>query len=1004
MQKKSNRQIIKYIFIVLLVCVFGYFILGECFLPADNLGAKGSMTKYSEEWERVLPNGERIPQKIPGKCDVEKNEMVTVETKLPDYISEGTYLCFRSAKQDMEIYVDGELRQSYSTKETRLFGKVSAVAYLFCRIYPEDAGKVLSLKNQTDSSYSGIFYTVFIGNRMEIWQYYTQKYGAELMVAFLILLLSIISIIGSTLLRVCYHRKTSLEYLAWGVFTAGVWLIANSVLRQLIFPNLSVINDIAFCMIMLSPIPFLMYMDEIQKNRYQRGYRMIEILAVVDFIVCAGLHMTKIYDFTDTISYMSMVCMLTIFFMLITLIIDMKKGLIKEYRYVALGLFCAFLAAVFQIILYFQRTSLFNGVVLSVGLIFLLFFAIMNAIREIVSMEGQKQQALSASEAKGRFLANMSHEIRTPINAVLGMDAMILRESSEETIKEYALDIQRAGQILLSLINDVLDLSKIESGKMEILSVEYDVSSLLHDVINMVSMKAEGKNLAIHLQVDENLPSKLLGDDIRLRQILVNLLNNAVKYTDQGSVTLSVSKTVEEDNLLLHFEVKDTGIGIKEEDISKLFQEFERIEESRNRNVEGTGLGMSITVKLLQLMESKLQVESVYGEGSTFYFDVKQEVVDAEPIGDLEEKIRNQAAGYSYQVSFTAPNVDILIVDDNAVNRKVFRNLLKETKVRIDEAAGGFACLDMASKKHYDIIFLDHMMPDLDGIETLHRLKELKDCPCTDTPVVVLTANAIAGAKEMYLSEGFYDYLSKPIRPEKLEDMVYECIPEDKINKEEIPVFDEEETEKGELPEIDGIDWQYALLYMKEMELLKDTVHDFYLMADGERQALENLWQILSESDIEKEDGKEACRQYRVKVHAMKSSAALIGALPLSGVAKCLEYAARDEKTDIINRLHPVFIDAWKEMKEKLGEMFNDEAEEKLVPDYPMIQEYLHLLKSAMEEMDIDTADEISRQLKRYQYSEEMKQVVEMLCMSVENINAVDVTEYANQLEALICR
>lgn len=944
--------------------------------------------------------GGRISQKIPGHCDAKKNETIIVETKLPLDISEDMYLCFRSAKQDMEIYVDGQLRQNYSTEDTRLFGKVSAAAYVFLQVRQEDAGKILRLKTQTDSSYSGIFYSVYVGNRMEIWRSYFRQYGMELLIAILVLILSVISIVGSILMRVCYHRKISLEYLAWGVLMASMWLIANSVLRQLIFPNLSVINDIAFCMIMLLPLPFLIYMNGIQKGRYQRGYYVAEAIAVINSVLFTTLHMTKIYDFTDTITYMAVASFLVILYMLITIVIDIYNGFARQYTYVAVGIFCSFLAAAFQIFVYFQRTNLFNGVILSVGLIVLLSFAIFNTIREIVFMERQKQQALSASEAKGRFLANMSHEIRTPINAVLGMDEMILRESTEEPIRAYAMDIQKAGQVLLSLINDVLDLSKIESGKMELISVEYDFSSLIHDVMNMVSMKAEGKNLAVCLTVDEKLPSRLLGDDIRLRQILVNLMNNAVKYTEEGTVTLSVSGVECESGLLLRFEVRDTGIGIKEQDIVKLFQEFERIEESRNRNVEGTGLGMSITVRLLQLMGSKLQVESVYGEGSTFFFEVEQGIADEEPIGNLEERIRNQTAGYSYQVSFVAPDADILIVDDNVVNRKVFINLLKETKIHIDEAAGGLECLDKAMAKHYDIIFLDHMMPDIDGVETLRQLREQENSPCKDTPIIALTANAIVGAKEMYMAEGFYDYLAKPIRPEKLESMIFDCIPKDLIMEEEIAVKGEDETQQ--LPEIDGIDWQYALLHMEEVGLLKDTVHIFYDMASIERESLDNLWHILSASNLEGEDGKEACRQYRVKVHAMKNSAAMIGAMSLSGIAKTLENAARDEKIDVIFRLHPVFLDEWSNLKEKLKEMFPEKPIEKIEPDYEKILEYLHLLKIAMEEMDIDRADEISEKLNCYDYPEKLTHVVEKLRMSIQNIDAEQVTIYANQLESQI--
>ena len=994
---------LKYIFIVLFVCVFAYFILGEFFLPADDLGEIGSMKKYSREWERILPNGDRVPQEVPGRCDAKKNEVVIVETTLPKMIPEDMYLCFRSAKQDMEIYVDGELRQTYSTKDTRLFGNVSAAAYLFLQVYSEDAGKVLRLKTQTDSSYSGIFYSVYVGNRMEIWVNLFRQYGLELSIAFLVLIFSAISIFGSILIRLRYRRRISLEYLAWGVLMASVWLIANSVLRQMFFPNLSVINDMAFCMIMLLPIPFLFFSHVIQRGRYEKGDRIAVTVAILNFVLCSGLHMTGLCDFTDTIFYLAVVSILVIVYMFATIFIDAYKGFIKEYIFVAIGIFCVFLAAVFQFVMYFQRTNLFSGVVLSGGLIALLLFAILHTTREILSIERQKQQAITASESKGLFLANMSHEIRTPINAILGMDAMILRESTEEPIREYAMDIQKAGQVLMSLINDVLDLSKIESGKMDILVVEYDLSSLLHDVINMISLKAEGKNLSVQLKVDENLPSRLLGDDIRLRQILVNLMNNAVKYTEKGTVTLSVSGKEKENGFILCFEVVDTGIGIKEQDMNRLFEKFERIEESRNRNVEGTGLGMSITVKLLQLMGSKLQVESIYGEGSTFFFEVEQGVVVSDPIGNLEARFR-ESDEYSYQVAFTAPDVNLLIVDDNAVNRKVFVSLLKETKVHIDEAASGIECLDKTSQKHYDIIFLDHMMPDMNGIETLHRLKEQQDSPCKDTPVIALTANAIVGAKEKYLSEGFFDYLAKPIRPEKLESMIFEYMPKEKISQEGLTeeVIEEVAVEEMDLPEIDGIDWKYALLYMKDANILMATVHDFYKATVDERRILDGFWHMLTETDSGEESRRESFRQYRVKVHSMKSSAAMIGAMSLSALAKLLEYAARDEKMDVIQRLHPVFIDEWKRMEKSLGELFPEEKVEKNPPDYKLILEYLQLLKSAIDEMDIDKADEISEKLNSYEYPDEMIFIVEMLDLSVRNIDAEQVTEYANQLETRI--
>ena len=404
-------------------------------------------------------------------------------------------------------------------------------------------------------------------------------------------------------------------------------------------------------------------------------------------------------------------------------------------------------------------------------------------IRKEREMREETEAAKAASEAKGRFLANVSHEIRTPINAVLGFDTMILRESSETEIREYAANIQNAGNTLLSLINDILDFSKIESGKMNIVPVEYDLSSLITDIDNMMSIKAEGKGLDFILDIDTDLPSALYGDDIRIKQVLLNVINNAVKYTEKGSVTFKVSGHYDQDNYVLRFLVKDTGIGIKQEDMPKLFGDFERIEESKNRKVEGTGLGMSITTSILGLMGSKLQVNSVYGEGSEFFFDLIQEVRDAEPIGDLA-KHKIDVSSIKYEIAFTAKDANILVVDDSKLNVMVFKGLLKNMEMNIDSAEDGKTALEKMTNNPYDIIFMDHMMPDMDGIEVLSIFKDMvvngESVINADTPVIVLTANAISGVKEQYVNAGFIDYISKPIIPEKLERLIDRYVPEEK--------------------------------------------------------------------------------------------------------------------------------------------------------------------------------------------------------------------------------
>ncbi|MCR4754572.1 MAG: response regulator [Lachnospiraceae bacterium] len=407
--------------------------------------------------------------------------------------------------------------------------------------------------------------------------------------------------------------------------------------------------------------------------------------------------------------------------------------------------------------------------------------------RYLADLEEQKRIADEANRAKSDFLASMSHEIRTPINTVLGMNEMILRESRERNVREYAGDIRSAGNTLLSIINDILDLSKIESGKMEIVRTEYDEAMMIYDLSNIISGRAKEKGLAFNVEVDPKIPAKLLGDDIRIKQVLMNILSNAVKYTHKGSVWMRVRLNSADEadgrkTASIHYEVEDTGIGIRPEDMDKLFSAFERLDVRKNRNIEGTGLGMTITVRLLAMMGSKLSVQSEYGKGSVFSFDLTEEVIDERPIGEFNRRVSVEALRECADGNlFTAPEARILVVDDNRTNRKVFGLLLKHTEIMIDEAENGPEAIKLATANHYDIIFMDHMMPDMDGLEAMDRIKAVGDGPCIDTPIIILTANAVAGSREMYLSKGCDGYLSKPISASELEEMIKEFLPEGKV-------------------------------------------------------------------------------------------------------------------------------------------------------------------------------------------------------------------------------
>lgn len=422
-------------------------------------------------------------------------------------------------------------------------------------------------------------------------------------------------------------------------------------------------------------------------------------------------------------------------------------------------------------------------VVFVLGLLILLFaigvrylFSAEEKLRESGELRKAKLAAENANRAKSDFLANMSHEIRTPINSVIGMNEMVLRETKEGNIREYAKNIEYASKSLLSLINDILDFSKIESGKMEIVKGEYELSSFLMNIVSMAQVKAEAKKLKFCTEIDENLPVMLYGDEVRVRQVIENMLSNAVKYTGAGCVTLAVSSLVE-DGFSLKISVRDTGIGIQKEDLEKLFKDFERLDLHRNRSVQGTGLGLAITKRLTEQMGGKISVESIYGEGSCFTVVIPQQVRDARAIGDFRETYHKYLAEETKEKeSFTAPGAKVLVVDDNTMNLLVAEKLLARTKVQVTACQSGKECLEWMRREYFDVILLDHMMPEMDGVETLAKSRELTDNLCADTPVIALTANAIAGAREEYIRAGFHDYLSKPIEPKCLEEMLQKYI------------------------------------------------------------------------------------------------------------------------------------------------------------------------------------------------------------------------------------
>ena len=607
--------------------------------------------------------------------------------------------------------------------------------------------------------------------------------------------------------------------------------------------------------------------------------------------------------------------------------------------------------------------------------------------KAVADLEKEKAQALelalrheeSANKSKSDFLASMSHEIRTPINAILGMDTMILRESSEDRIRGYAADVKSAGETLLALINDILDFSKIESGKMELVNGDYDMSSVINDLVNMVRPKVEAKHLELQLDVNPDIPAMLYGDEVRVKQIILNILNNAVKYTQEGYVRLSFDfEKVAPGQIALKVSVKDSGIGIKEEDLKKLFSPYERIEEGRNKNIEGTGLGMSITKNLLEMMESNLVVESEYGKGSEFSFSIIQLVKSLEGIGDFKERLKAVEQKVDEGEHFHAPDASILIVDDVEMNLIVAQNLLGRIQVKTKTAPSGAEALKMCQAEHFDLILLDSMMPEMSGEETLKHIKA--ECELnSETPIIVLTANAVKGAREEYMELGFDNYLSKPIDATKLEAMLQCYLPDELI----IPVNgneqagenasdntqgerspeDEEFFEKiGKIP---GIELERGIETAGGEDIYKVVCRNFYDTAAGRIELLEKHYR---ENDI---------KNYTIQVHALKSSARLIGAYSLSEKAWEMEQAGRAEDMELIEEKTDPLISEYRNLLIELeGAYENGEDDADKPPiDEEELKGALSEMKELLEAFDFDTAAELFESLSEYRQPDSFKSI-----------------------------
>ena len=762
--------VIRICMIICLLFTIVIYIYGQFFVKNASLYAN-QLEEFDAVWSYTDHSGVTKKYRTNETFNVEGDRFVRLTLTLPDTINDGSCL-FLQAGMDLDAYIDGDLRNSYKLTKSIIGRNVKSV-WVPITLRKGDSGKTLTIvrPGYLNSIYSPS--EVYIGNRLGFAMTLIHDNLFIIVLGFAIIVFSLVITAICLAYRVLGSRPFPLWYLSLGVLGGAIWLILDNFTYPLFFQNYFVDGIAEYLVVMLIPFPFAAYTNSLLDGRYKKLYYPVAGMVIVDFVILTILDFTGTADFNETMLISNIVSGVVGFFCFGTLLYDTYVKGNREHTGVSIG-FTFFVALTLTEIIHLNLPVHTNdGIFMAIGLLELLVVAVTHEIKRISDLKAETLEARNANRAKTTFLANMSHEIRTPINAILGMDELILRENSNPKVREYAQNIKDAGTALLDIISDVLDFSKIEQGRMDITNSDYDTKSLINSVITMTKVRADAKNLSFIRNISQDLPSQFNGDEKRIREILMNLLSNAVKYTPAGSVTLSVKhEDTGEGRANLMISVKDTGIGIKESDRSRLFKQFERLDQKKNRSIEGTGLGLTIAANLVKLMGGTIDYESTYGKGTEFKVVIPQGIADSSPMGSLTEDTAPADKTTDSAQPRDLEGVKILVVDDSKVNLKVAGGLLNILKANVTTCVSGAEMLDLITKEKFDVILLDHMMPEMDGIETLQKAKTLSGNLNSDTPYIALTANAIAGVREMYLENGFSDYLAKPVKLELLSSTI----------------------------------------------------------------------------------------------------------------------------------------------------------------------------------------------------------------------------------------
>ena len=697
-----------------------------------------------------------------------------------------------------------------------------------------------------------------------------------------------------------HQSSKEVLYLALFCVAVALWLFTESDFGQFFVKDTGRLTILAYEVLMLMPVPialFFVYYSERELSKKASNIAASIPLAV--FLLNNTLHSLHIVHLADTLIITQTLLAVETLSIAVIQITGLWYKYKKKEEYSSnvwiiplFGIAMLVPMASIEVIKYaFFSTKYPNdGILISIGVLFYMFAL---AFDSVVRMNSRAEKFKQSSEIKSQFLANMSHEIRTPLNAILGFNEIILRSSKEQKVLEYSANIHEAGSSLKTIINSILDISKIESGKLEIHAIEYSTVQMLDHIVSMFESLAAKKGLNFKTIIDEHLPEILIGDEAHVMQVLTNILSNAVKYTEKGTVTFTVKVLECSENCSkcrLYFSVKDTGIGIRKEDIHRLFEKFERLDMKRNYNTEGTGLGMSIVVNLLRAMNSEINVASVYGQGSVFYFELEQQVQTSDAIGSFLERRKDLLQKNKNDTDFIAPDAKILIVDDLKMNLDTACALLEQIQIHADTAMSGAEAIEKIRNIHYDVILMDHMMPDMDGIESTAKIRNLSikthDPYFANLPILALTANAIVGMRETFLEAGMQDFISKPIEVNTLYSTIRRWLPSDKIIIKQKTDPESEENVAWE-KEPTCMNMETACQFCPTKELLLRNMKTYI---NACQSTCDKLSCYRQERDVD---------NYIITVHGLKSSSKIIGLNELSELAKEQEMNCHTGKPEL---------------------------------------------------------------------------------------------------------